>query len=84
MKRSISEIAESLRKVYSITPWEKIEVGKTYHIPPIGLLERRDVVIISKDDTGGKYKRVDISDDKIGDMHKTSAFAKFLIEKKSF
>ena len=84
MKRSISEIAQELKGVNSIIPWENVQVGKIYHIPPIGLLERRDVVLLSKDDVSGEYKRVDVPETTIGYMHKTSAFAKFLIEKKEF
>lgn len=84
MKRSVQELKEQLQKIKCITPWEEIEVNKIYHISPIISLERRDIIILDKDDNEAKYKRVDGGDDTEGKMHRTSVFARFLIRRKKF
>ena len=84
MGRSVQELKEQLQKIKSITPWEDVEVNKIYHIAPIISLERRDVIILEKNENEAKYKRVDTNDDAGGKMHRTSVFARFLIPRKKF
>jgi hypothetical protein len=84
MKRSVQELKAELQKIKSITPWEEIEVNRIYHIAPIISLERRDVLITSKDTDEATYKRVDTNDEKEGKMHRTSVFARFLVKRKKF
>ena len=84
MKRSISELKELLVNIPSITPWDCIELNKVYHIPPVGLLEKRDVIFLEKNNEEAKYKQINSTDNNVSKMHKTSAFAKFLIEEKKF
>ena len=83
-KRSVQELKEELQKIKSITPWEKVEVNRIYHVSPIISLERRDLLITSKNENEATYKRVDDNENKEGKLHKTSVFARFLIKKKSF
>jgi hypothetical protein len=83
-KRSVQELKEELQKIKSITPWEEIEENRIYHISPIISLERRDIIILEKNENEAIYKRVDGSDEKEGKMHKTSVFARFLIKRKKF
>ena len=84
MKRSVQELKEELQKIKNITPWENVEVNKIYHISPIISLERRDVMILSKTPDEAVYKRVDGNGNAEGKMHRTSVFARFLIERKKF
>ena len=83
-KRSVQELKEELQKIKSITPWEKIEENRIYHISPIISLERRDVLIVKKGENEAVYKRVDGDDDKEGKLHRTSVFARFLVMRKKF
>lgn len=73
-----------LQKVKSITPWDDVKVNTVYHIPPIITLERRDIIILGKDQDEATYMRVDGGDSKEGKLHRTSVFARFLIQKKNF
>ena len=84
MKRSVQKLKEELQKIKSIVPWSEVEENRIYHIPPIISLERRDVVILTKDDNEATYKRVDVDDNKEGKMHRTSVFARFMIKRKTF
>lgn len=84
MKRSVQELKEELQKIKSITPWENVEVNRIYHISPIISLERRDILILSKNENEATYKRVDGDDDKEGKLHRTSVFARFMILRKKF
>jgi len=83
-KRSVQELKEELQKITSITPWSDIKENKVYHIAPIISLSRRDIRIIKKDENEATYQRVDNDDTKEGKLHRTSVFARFMIEKKNF
>lgn len=83
-KRSIQELKEELQKIKSITPWGEVAENHVYHIPPIISLERREIMIISKNDDEATYRRIDDEEKKEGKMHRTSVFARFLIKKKTF
>lgn len=82
--RSVQELKSELQKLAHHTPWEKIEVGETYHIPPIISLERRDILILDKDEDYISYKRIDDIEKKESKMHRTSVFSRFLVKRKSF
>jgi len=84
MKRSVQELKEELQKIKSITPWENVEVNRIYHISPIISLERRDILILTKNENEATYRRVDDNENKEGKLHKTSVFARFMILRKSF
>ena len=57
-KEELEAFKEGMKKYGAITPWEKIEVNGVYHIPPIKTLSRRDVLIMEKNDSTIKYKRI--------------------------
>ena len=79
---TIKSKQSELVKLRYATPWEEIKEDNVYHIPPILTLNRRDVIIISKNDDEAIYRK--IGDKENHKMHKMSVFARFLIKRKKF
>lgn len=83
-KRSIKDLKDDILKLKCITPWENIEVNKVYHIPPIGTLTRRELMILNKNDDTATYRRIGDAEKKERTMHKSSVFAKFIVKRRKF
>lgn len=84
-KHSIQDLKAELYKIKHATPWDELEAGQIYHIPPLVSLERRDIKILTKDGDSVTYKRVDSTTvDEERKMHKTSVFSRFLVKRKKF
>lgn len=83
-KEKLEEFKNSMKKFDAITPWDSIEVNSVYHIPPIKSLCRRDVIILEKKDDTVKYKRIDDTEKKEGNMARTSVYAKVMIKRKKY
>lgn len=82
--KTVKDMKTELQKIPSIIPWEKVEVNKIYHIPPIISLKRREIIITDKDDNSAKYRRVDGTETQEGVLHKTSVLARFLVVRKKY
>ena len=74
---------DRFRKYGPTTPFEEIETGKTYHIPPTILYGRRDIIVEQKDyntisgqlrDEDGTWRRAT--------LYKTELSMIFLVELK--
>jgi hypothetical protein len=83
-KIELEAFKESMKKHKAITPWDSIEVNCVYHIPPIKSLSRRDVLIMEKDNDTIKYKRIDDTEKKEGNMARTSVYAKVMVKRKKY
>ena len=81
---TVSELKEIIDKLRSITPWESIEVNKVYHVPPLVTLERREILILTKDGDSATYRRIGDKEQKERTMMKSSVFAKFLVKRKKY
>jgi hypothetical protein len=81
---TVSELKEKIDKLRSITPWESIEVNKVYHVPPLVTLERREILILTKDGDSATYRRIGDKEQKERTMMKSSVFAKFLVKRKKY
>jgi len=82
MSITIDELRKKVNGFRSITPWENVEVRKAYHIPTLLNLPRRDIVILSKDNSEASYRK--IGSEEVRKMKRTSLFAKFLVKRKKF
>ena len=47
-----------LQRSKGIIKWEDIVVGFKYHIPPIAGTSRKDIIVISKDNSSLKYQNI--------------------------
>lgn len=84
-KDEFEELKGKWKLVEAITPWEKIKFNTKYHIPPVLGLKRRDIMITSISKEELSFKRVDgESENETGKFHRTSVFAKCMIEIKEF
>ena len=83
-KSKFKDIKDKLQQMKPITPWEEIKENGVYHIPQISTLERRELLILKKDDEGAKYKRIDDKEKKESTLHKSSIFARFLVKRKKY
>ena len=84
MAKSIQDIKDKIALLRSVTPWEEIEDGAIYHIPPIYTLQRRDIRILSIKGDSASYRRIGDTNQEPRTMFKTSVFAKFLVKRKKF
>jgi len=83
-KRSLQELKPQLQKLKSVVPWSEILPNTVYHVPPIITLERRDLLILTKEGDKATYKRIGDAEQKERTMYNTSVFARFLVKKKKF
>lgn len=83
-KRTVQELKEEIAPLRAITPWENIKANEVYHIPPIITLERREIIILSKEKDKAVYHRIGDTDKKNREMHRTSVFAKFIVKRKKY
>ena len=83
-KEKLQEFKKNMSKYNPMIAWDDIKVGGVYHIPPIKTLCRRDIIILEKDTDGAKYKRIDDTEQKVGNIAKTSVYAKIMIVKKVY
>lgn len=83
-KENLEAFKNQIKRYKPITPWDALEVGAAYHIPPIKTLSRRDVIILEKTADTLKYKRIDDTEKKEGNMAKTSVYAKVMIKRKKY
>jgi len=83
MAKSIQDFKEELSKIKPITPWEEILEDEIYHIPPIISLTRRDIYVVRKNEDTLDY--ISSTNKKMTErtLHRTSAFAKFMVQKKT-
>ena len=80
-------LRDNLIKMPSMVQWEDINVGSMYRIPKLGegCLNRKDIEIISKNDTEATYRIVSGKAAKNErTMHRTSVIAKILVDLKAF
>lgn len=83
-KRSIQELKSELQKLPSVTPWDEIKANEVYHVPPLISLERRDLLILTKDGKKVTYKRIGDTEQKERTMYDSSVFARFLVKRKKY
>jgi len=83
-KERLEHFKAKMKQHGAITPWESIQENSVYHIPPILTLCRRDVLILEKKGDNIKYKRIDDTDKKEGNMARTSVYAKVLVKRKKY
>ena len=83
-QRSVQDLKAQITTLKSITPWDLIEANAVYHIPPIITLERREILVLTKDDEKATYRRIGDKDQKERTMFKTSVFAKFIVKRKKY
>lgn len=83
-KRSIQELKSELQKLKSVVPWAEIKANEVYHVPPLISLERRDLLILTKDDKKATYIRVGDTEKKERTMYDSSVFARFLVKRKKY
>jgi hypothetical protein len=83
-QRSVQDLKAQITALKSITPWDSIEANAVYHIPPIITLERREILVLTKDDEKATYRRIGDKDQKERTMFKTSVFAKFIVKRKKY
>jgi hypothetical protein len=84
-KDEFEELKAKWKVVEAITPWEKIRLNAKYHIPPVLGLKRRDIIVTSLSGEELSFKRADgETENEVGKFHKTSVFAKCMIEEKVF
>ena len=80
----MDDLTKSFEKIPSITPWDSIEVGKSYITPRILDIPRMSIKVMSKCGdtmacnvkTGNVVERVTV--------HKTSIATKFMVEEIDF
>ena len=82
--RTVSDLKERINDVRCVTPWENVEVNSVYHIPPLVTLERREILILTKDGDSATYRRVGDEENKERTMAKTSVYAKFIVKRKKY
>ena len=82
--RTVSELKNQIDNIRSMTPWEKVEVNAIYHIPPLVTLERREILILSKEGDSATYRRIGDKEQRERTMAKTSVYAKFLVKRKKY
>ena len=82
--KTVQDLKDQIATLKSVTPWEEIEENKVYHIPPIITLERREIMVLSKNDKTATYRRIGDIEQKERTMYKTSVFAKFIVKRKKF
>lgn len=80
----LTALKEQMRGEAPITPWDEVEDGKVYHIPPIKSLSRRDILILSKNGDSVTYKRIDDTEKKEGNMARTSVYAKIMVKRRKY
>lgn len=83
-KKTIKELITKISISKPITPWSEVEEYDTFHIPPIGKLDRCDIIIVEKKDDVVDYVKLNTKDKNIKSFHKDSVFAKVIVRKKSF
>ena len=83
-KKKLEEMKDQLVLLKSITPWEDVKENEIYHIPPIGALSRRKVLILSKEDDKASYRKLGGTEQDEKVMYRTSVFAKFLVKERKF
>jgi hypothetical protein len=83
-KLTISNLKNFAANIRRVTPWDDIEINSVYHIPPLITLERRDVIIVNKNENTATYRRVGDKDKTDHTMFRTSVFAKFLVKQKKY
>lgn len=83
-QRTVQDLKAQIATLRSVTPWDEVEANKTYHIPPIITLDRREILVLSKQDNTATYRRIGDKEQTERTMHKTSVFAKFLVKRKKF
>jgi len=83
-KRSIQELKSELQKLPSVTPWDEIKANEVYHVPPLISLERRDLLILTKDGKKVTYKRIGDTEQKERTMYDSSVFARFLVKRRKY
>lgn len=71
-----------LKKKNPTTSWEDVSVGDHIHIPQLWAFHRRDLEVISKDDTEIKYKV--IGTEKEQSFKRESIFAKIMVKKNEY
>ena len=83
-EKKLEDVKAYIILLKPITNWEKINVGETYHIPNIASLERRDIKVVTKGPDELMYKKIGSVDEELKPLHRTSIFAKFMIQKKTY
>ena len=48
--QTVQDLKDKLAKYKNIMRWEEISPNVVYHIPPIVNVERKDILVLSKDD----------------------------------
>ena len=86
--RTYYEIQSNLRKAEGPSSWDSIEIGKIYHLPPVGREQRCDVYILNKTPYQLTYKVIDMenpSSSKVKTLFKSvDHYYKFFVEHKLF
>lgn len=80
-KKTVKDNAAELRKIKHHIALDKLEVNKTYHIPPILTIDRMDIQILAVEGDDIKFKRVDSTDKTEKSMKKSSILSRFLVKK---
>ncbi len=83
-KEKLEAFKQQMKQHSAITPWDEVKVNAVYHIPPIKSLSRRDVIILEKKENSIKFKRIDDTEKKEGDMARTSVYAKVMVKRKKY
>ena len=84
IKERLMEFKEKMKDYKPITSWDMIEENGIYHIPPVISLERRDIIIVKKNDDTITFKRIDNDVNKEVTMARTSVYAKLLTKRHKF
>lgn len=55
--QTVQDLKDKLAKYKNIMRWEEISPNVVYHIPPIVNVERKDILVLSKDDENIEYRK---------------------------
>ena len=83
--KKLEAFKEMAKGLPPITPWNEIEVGETYHLPPLCVVTRKELTV--KEINGDEMKYAKEGDKKDAEdhiMHRTSLMAKFIVKLKEY
>lgn len=79
---TIKEIKARSNSLKPLIDWENIIPLSKYHIPPIGSLTRRDIIILDKTEKEILYRLT--NNNEVRSFKRGSLFSKFLVDRKKF
>ena len=82
--QTVQDLKDKLAKYKNIMRWEEISPNVVYHIPPIVNVERKDILVLSKNDENIEYRKIGDASQTKRTMHKTSICAKFIVKRKVY